>query len=448
MKAIISIEKLLRINQLVLLVGGSLYSVLYLVQGEFLMGLAILVSLSIFIPGIELLKRKGLISLSIHIITFVQLALIMLFGLLSGDLGASFALVVAALTFTGLYYITKLLVMQWAMANVVFAVCLIFGETFYGGVGIDFIFRGFLGLNFSILFVYFLVKWGVSSMQDSAAKEASAQELLQKVEAEMAENKKMAAHQHRIVQDVSRRTENLQRTISRMSDVTAVISEGSANQSQIIEQLARQSVEIGAELKNAKEKSVESRTTAMQSVERLRENHGHMTELVEAISESEKASEKIISIINSIEDIAFQTNLLALNASVEAARAGEAGRGFAVVAEEVRNLAVRSSEAAASSTNLVNASIASVQNGARLANATAKNMNEVIEFSTNAADIANEINELMSTQVEHIESFLNEITRMEQEVAQTSGTVTESTAITHEVGDEVVNINASVTELK
>ena len=63
---------------------------------------------------------------------------------------------------------------------------------------------------------------------------------------------------------------------------------------------------------------------------------------------------KTDGILRFVNDIAANSNLLGLNAAIEAARAGEHGRGFAVVAEEIRKMAVSSTQAVKDIKNILN----------------------------------------------------------------------------------------------
>lgn len=90
--------------------------------------------------------------------------------------------------------------------------------------------------------------------------------------------------------------------------------------------------------------------TGLRIVKDLEDISSHFLQLTKVLTnkvvQATKYSEKIASIVDTIQTIADSTNLLALNAAIEAARAGESGKGFTVVATEVRNLAEKSKKEA------------------------------------------------------------------------------------------------------
>lgn len=152
---------------------------------------------------------------------------------------------------------------------------------------------------------------------------------------------------------------------------------------------------------------------AVKSVEEMAVSGNKVvTQTIDAMNEIKASSDEIAKVLKLIDEIAFQTNLLALNAGVEAARAGETGRGFAVVATEVRELAMRSTNAAREISNLVTTSEAHVNTGVDLVHSSGEALNSIVTGMTDASSKLNDIvtaTNDTSTGIKEISSAITEL---------------------------------------
>lgn len=191
---------------------------------------------------------------------------------------------------------------------------------------------------------------------------------------------------------------------------------------QEVAQSAQGSLEMVQRVETA---SDQGRNVMNSNISTINQLETRLNESVSAVSELQRMSGQIGSILDVIRNIAEQTNLLALNAAIEAARAGEQGRGFAVVADEVRVLASKTTQ----STTEIEAMISNLQSSSQSASQVIQSCMSDMEMSVEQASKAN-------SSMEEIQALIIEISQMSTHISQAAAEQSEtSTDIARSIED-------------
>ena len=225
-------------------------------------------------------------------------------------------------------------------------------------------------------------------------------------------------------------------------------AQGATEQASSLEETSSALEEISGQTRQNADNTQKAKALALATQELTDKGSEAMNLLLESMHKIKKSSEDTSSIIKDINEIAFQTNLLALNAAVEAARAGEAGRGFAVVAEEVRNLALRSKEAANKTEQLIALSAKLAEEGVHVSREANENLGEIVDSISKVKDLVAEIAVASEEQAAGVEQINKAVSEMEKGVQQAAANAEESSSAAEELAGQAQELFSLVAKFK
>ncbi|MBD3170218.1 MAG: hypothetical protein GF307_12100 [candidate division Zixibacteria bacterium] len=260
-------------------------------------------------------------------------------------------------------------------------------------------------------------------------------------------DKSIARPIDRIIQVLSEGVERVGLASGQVASASQSLSQGATDQASSLEETSSILEEMSGMTRNNADNAAQAKELAVKATNHAEDGNRAMDRLSNAISEINNSSNETAKIIKAIDEIAFQTNLLALNAAVEAARAGEAGKGFAVVAEEVRNLAMRSAEAAKNTSKLIEDSQKNASDGVNAVEEFSSIMSEIIGSIKKVNELIVEVSNSSNEQSQGINQVNAAVSEIDQVTQQNAASAEETSSASEELYTQVQQLNDIVNEL-